>query len=143
MSNFNHKGVEISIDKSGKFTAKVGGQLVKKSSLDAIRKAIDGANIFEPFKALRLAWGSRVEEIVIVGIANSRKAYGARLKWRTEGGGEYDAVYASTPENRAALEAYLTRCAEDKKESDRRQELRQAMLDAVAEMRPEPDKAPA
>lgn len=53
-TKWEHKGITIELDSMGSFIATVGGEFVRKPSLDAMRKFISDSakKVFKPFDAL-------------------------------------------------------------------------------------------
>lgn len=117
MSNWNHRGIEITLTGTGKFRATIEGKPVVLTSLDAIKKKIDKAtddpNKFQPFKAIRL-WGvDEAQEIEVIGQRQAkRRRFGDRLTWVCQtpsvagtglrsGEFENDLVVRATPETEA------------------------------------------
>lgn len=130
---FEHKGHEITIlASSGEFYAKVAGASIRKPSLDAMRKYIDGVirSKFEPFAALdhpdhsadKADKARGYVPAIVTGIKKDEYSRSGALKFIVEGRGDRRQVMVDTPENRAAAEAYTAYAAE----SDRIRNERQA-----------------
>ena len=139
MSTFNHKGVEITVNAAGVFTAVVGGVTTRKPSLGAMRAAIDKVDAFTPFKALCLTYGDHLSKIAVVGTADTKRTF-HRIVWREKDGCQHSEVYENTPAIRKALDKYVAACREDEKEAMRRKEARRVMLRAIPTRVPEQPK---
>lgn len=103
-----HNGVEITMTDGGKFTATINGEPAIASSVDAMKKRIEKAEVFKPFEAVRLErWNNKLEVFEIVGTRRNRQHYGARVLWLDAKGNTHADVTLNTPENRAAMKALL------------------------------------
>ena len=86
MMKFEHKKIDITCDESGEFSAYVSGQIIRKPSLAAMKKAIDAAadTAFKPFDAW-VDYGSRGEKkrrVTITGISRDKKrSYGPKIQY--------------------------------------------------------------
>ncbi len=86
---FEHKGVIISMDSSGQFSARIKGRFERRASLSAVKKLIDSKDEFVPFEALkRERYGGKLEVVKVVGRVKSRGRYmNGKFEWLLEGGG--------------------------------------------------------
>lgn len=111
MKPFHYKGIAITLNESGKFEAIVGGKKAVAASLDAMKKRLDKAEVFKPFKALTIGgWRGevpKITEVVVVGIEVPRKTWrGFQPLWKLEKGSPVAQCYPDTPAVRADLRAY-------------------------------------
>lgn len=105
---FEHNNVQITVAKNGEFSAVIKGVVTKKASLAAIKKAIDSATAFVPFKALVGDFQCRdPKEVEIVGIqkARGKKSYHNPDLWLDSAGRTHRWATRDTPENRALIKA--------------------------------------
>lgn len=107
MSAFTHKGVPITLMPNGKFTADTPNGKVTAASLDAIKKRLDKPAEFAPFAAFLIkGWNEKkIKDVTVIGTVKARRKYHSD-EWQTDDGA-VNAVYADTPENRAAAQAYI------------------------------------
>lgn len=115
MTILNYNGVNIELTPGGKFRATIAGKVTDAPSFEAMKRKIEKAEVFEPFKAFYLeSWGL-VRNLEVIGIRkNPRfKRHGdcvPRFEWITVEHGDrkayHSAVYRDTPENRAAVDAW-------------------------------------
>lgn len=130
---FEHNGIKIDILPSGKFTATVEGEELTAASLVSLKKKLDERKTFQGFPALRLRH-DKIYEIRVVGKARSQS--GVRY-WKCSNGETWYTVYADTPENRAALRAFLEQAEANNQEAARRNAELRATLAAIPTIRPE------
>lgn len=135
-ATFNHNGVEILLLANGKFAAQTPTGRITAASLDAIKKRLDKPAEFEPFKAFYFSsWGKQIiVECTVIGIAKSRKKYEAD-KFITDKG-ERQSVFADTPENRAAAQAYLDMRERHIQIRRQQDEAERVASDAIATLQP-------
>jgi len=130
---FEHNGIKIDLLPSGHFSATVGGKTRTAPSLAALKKKLDGDKVFQEFPALVICW-SKIREVRVVGVINRRLSDPV---WNLNTGEARHEVYADTPENRAALTAYLEQTEAHNREVARRGADLRAALDAIPTVRPE------
>ena len=112
---FEHNGITITLLPSGQFAATVGGKTLTAPSLAAIKKKLNGSKAFQEFPALMVLYGA-IREVRAVGITKNK--YGTA--WKLSNGETPHEVYADTPENRVALQAYLEQAEANRQEAVRR-----------------------
>lgn len=136
--NYEHKGIPISLCHDGTFSATIAGKFESRSSLAAIKKAIDKAakTEFVPFTALRAPeWESKNRELRIVQVTGiertQNRKYGALFQFRTDTGATYTSpLMCDTPENRSAYDDAQAWQAETKRIASERFQVQKA-LDAL------------
>ena len=141
-TTFKHNGVEITLnEKTGKFTAQTASGPITSASLDSIKKKLDNAGVFTQFKAFYLEGYSydRLVECTVLGICKDRSRNYPRAMWRTDKGDMY-AVYADTPENRKAIEAYVALRKEHARIKEEQDKAQHAALAAIVKCKPEATK---
>jgi hypothetical protein len=115
-TTFKHNGTDIELRDNGKFYAKTAAGMIEAPSLVAIKKKLDAKAKFEPFSVIfeTSKWdGGFSRRVRSIGTAKVVGIYSPRAKWRGAmwqlEGSERDtgAVIEDTPENRAALQAYI------------------------------------
>jgi hypothetical protein len=129
---FEHNGIKIDLLPSGQFAATVGGKTLTAPSLAAIKKKLNGSKAFQEFPALMVLYGA-IREVRAVGITKNK--YGTA--WKLSNGETRHEVYADTPENRAALRAFLEQAEANNQEAARRNAELRATLAAIPTIRPE------
>jgi hypothetical protein len=75
MAEFEHKGVKITLQSSGQFTATIDSKYIAKPSLAAMKKFIDNKamSTFKPFEAYyKDRWGSDLKLVKVIGIKKPR-----------------------------------------------------------------------
>lgn len=102
---FSHAGINIFVDVDGMFTTARNGEVVKRPSLAAMKKYIDGRTPFVPFNALDIDG----KPIKVIGIRDGRKGrFGNDPKryWITSNNSWAFSIYVDSPANRKAVAAY-------------------------------------
>lgn len=130
---FEHNGIKIDLLPSGQFSATVEGKKLTAPSLAVLKKKLSGSKAFQEFPALVIQF-SAVREVRVIGVSKSRFGEG---HWKCSNGEARHEVYADTPENRAALRAYLEQVEANRQEAARRKDLLRATLAAIPTIRPE------
>lgn len=146
-----HKGIAITFDETrGEFTAyDKSGKLVRKPSLAAMKKALDAADKFEPFNALREAdyRDHRTQpdadyiQCRVIGVQKppGKQSWHNKPQWIIEGDSRRERrVWPDTPETLAALREYNAAIARHREEKDALQERHTAELAAIdADIKPQ------
>lgn len=121
MAKFEHDGIEIELKQDGRFAASIGGKLVRKPSLDAMKKAIDESKKvkFEPFEGLiRAGW--EVKEYMIEGTELARvKIVGVeKIKYRRDGREQFYFVWKSLDGKKGGTSGTVYRSAQEAIEAE-------------------------
>jgi hypothetical protein len=117
MIEFNHNGIQITLNDNGTFSSMIGGKYVTKSSLAAMKKFIDekAKNVFQPFDVISDFSSSgefeMVESTVTALEKTGNRKYGAKFHFtikRKDGkferyGNVKETVILDTPTNRKLL----------------------------------------
>lgn len=156
MSTFVHKGIEITLGDNGLFRATINGKTVTKTSLDAMKKSIDGNSKFVPIPALRVQGYEPPLEVTVTGVTkNAPRHRGQQLfeiTWRNEGAAfmqdrsEYvTEITPNTPEAKAAIAKWQETSKRNEAEIDRLRKESMEAWHAVPRLRssdykPEGDK---
>ncbi len=151
MSNFNHLGVQIELTNVGTFAAFVGGKRIVKTSLAAIKKAIDvaGKTAFKPFTlltAIGRAKGIQIKKtgyyrIKAIGIeANGRRNYRMKKVFLLESDTgrvttEYADAYKDCPEAVKAIEALAAHKEKARRINDELEKTGDHLEDAIAKFK--------
>lgn len=140
IKTFDHKGVEISLHDSGKFTANG----FNSSSLAGIKKLIDKKkeDSFQPFDAFDLrGWHSKVlKKVRVTSIEKPRSnaRYGdMKKKWVCDDGAKDNVLYADNPKNEKALKAYCAFTQQTEKIKEEREQKAREMLAELEQISPE------
>lgn len=134
MATFRHKDIEIECDSTrGDFYAVVGGKVVRKPSLKAMKTHIDtvDATVFKPFVAMDI-YGNKFQ---VTGIEQKRRGRFNVAKWNTTHGRQGD-VIEDTPENRRKVLAYRKRKAEVENLTDKMDAELEALSEAIVRLVP-------
>lgn len=112
---FQYKGTTIRLSSSGEFYADTASGRIFGGSLVAVKKKLDKANVFKPFKAFRI-YGyhdESIDDLEIVSIVK-RRGY-SQLEYVDKNNRHHTEVYADTPENRKLANQYIKDHKEFKK----------------------------
>ena len=143
MAKYEHKGVGIELSGRGDFVATVGGKHRVFASVTSAKKAIDKAEGFVQFTALRdRNWqdpkgSDALVRVTIVGVSKKGgRGWANQPVWVDADGHEYGSVYADTPANEAALAAQAALKIRHDEETTRMRAERDAASEAVVNLTP-------
>lgn len=135
MSNqeFTHNNVVITLKPDGKFKASINDTVVTSSSLDAMKKKIDKAQVFESFPAFVKEYSS-ITTFDVVGVVRNPKRTGwcaPSHVWKCSDKKLREQVYDDTPDNRAGIAAYQAALKATEDEIARLREVNRQILNLV------------
>ena len=136
MITYKHKDTTIEFnEKSGSFSATIGGNRVVKSSLAAIKSAINkqAASSFKEFEALNFNYGlPSLNEVRVVGVTKTRN----RRRWLLADNQETTQVVMNTPQNIATIRRILKKTVEMNKSVERLEDEIQKLEDTLVKLTP-------
>ena len=136
MITYKHKDTTIEFNEnSGSFSATIGGNRVVKSSLAAIKSAINkqAASSFKEFEALNCSYGRPTLDVVrVIGVI--KKRYDRR--WLLKGNQDTTHVIEHTPSNIATIRRILKKAEEMYNSADRFESEIQKLEDTLVKLTP-------
>lgn len=103
---FVHNGVDILLLDNGRFAAHLKGIETRATTLAALKKKIDSADTFVPFKAVQ--WerygGGKFESFTVVGTTKNNRRYRVSHLWIDDKGRRHETVTPDTALNRTAMQ---------------------------------------
>ena len=138
MTNFSHNGVDIELLPTGRFRTLINGKPLIGASLAIVKRKIDIAakNDFKSFKCF-IERGYRdeaLDEVTVSGVKAPRKGasgYRNHHEFILSNGTERRQVMPSTPENRAAWEAWKAYKTESDRLAKERQDGEDEFLEKI------------
>lgn len=105
-NQFEHNGVAIQLLTNGHFAAHVKGVETRATTLAAMKKKIDAADTFVPFKCVQ--WehfgGGKFESFTVVGTTKNPRRYRVLHLWVDDKGRRHETVTPDTALNRKAMQ---------------------------------------
>lgn len=100
----SHNGIAVSISSSGKFEAKVGKEIIRAPSFDAIKKKLNKLGSFPAFKGITHDYrGYNPVNIVALKRSGVRGYRNGEMLFVDDKGGSHHRVIEDTPENAALI----------------------------------------